>query len=91
MSYLYHFPAPEYRHYMNKEGEVIPAHHQWNVENRTYPVSYGLGILIMLIGVLTASYPVSPRVSAVGSFFLVLMSLTTLSSSAPRQRFGFLL
>ena len=79
MSYLYHYPAPEYRHYMNKEGEVIPAHHQWNVENGTYPVSYGLGITIMLIGVLVASYPIAPQVSAVGSFLLILMACTTLS------------
>ena len=25
MSFFYHYPAPEYRHYMNKEGEVVPA------------------------------------------------------------------
>ena len=23
MSFFYHYPAPEYRHYMNKEGEVV--------------------------------------------------------------------
>ena len=79
MSFLYHHRAPDYRHYMNKEGEVIPAHHQWNVENGTYPVSYGLGITIILIGVLIASYPIAPQVSAVGSFLLILMACTTLS------------
>ena len=79
MSYLYHYPAPEYRHHLNKEGELIPANHQWNVENRTYPVSYGLGFTIMLIGVLIASYPIAPQVSAVGSFLLILMAFTTLS------------
>jgi reactive chlorine resistance protein C len=26
MSFFYHYPAPEYRQYMNREGEVIPAH-----------------------------------------------------------------
>jgi len=25
-SFLYHHRPPEYRHYMNKEGEVVPAH-----------------------------------------------------------------
>jgi uncharacterized membrane protein YkgB len=30
MSFFYHFPAPEYHQYMNKEGEVIPAHQQWH-------------------------------------------------------------
>jgi uncharacterized membrane protein YkgB len=32
-----------------------------------------------MIGVLIAAYPVLPQVSAVGSFLLILMSLTTLS------------
>ena len=79
MSFFYHFPAPEYRHYMNKEGDVIPAHHQWNEENGTYPLSYGLGVVIMSIGLLIAAYPVAPQVSAVGSFLLILMACTTLS------------
>src|ERR1700732_2049094 len=79
MSFFYHFPAPEYRHYMNKEGEVIPAHHQWNEENGTYPLSYGWGVVIMSIGLLIAAYPVAPQVSAVGSFLLILMACTTLS------------
>ena len=79
MSFFYHYPAPEYRHYMNREGEVIPAHQQWNESNGTYSFSHGLGIVIVLIGVLIATYPILPQVSAVGSFLLILMSLTTLS------------
>ena len=79
MSFFYHYPAPEYRQYMNKEGEVIPAHQQWNESNGTYTFSHGLGIVIVLIGVLIATYPILPQVSAVGSFLLILMSLTTLS------------
>ncbi len=42
MSFLYHYPAPEYRQHMNKEGEVVPANRQWNESNGTYRVSYGL-------------------------------------------------
>jgi reactive chlorine resistance protein C len=79
MRFFYHHPAPEYRHYMNKEGEVIPAHHQWNEENGTYPFSYGLGVLIISIGLLIAAYPIAPQASAVGSFLLILMAGTTLS------------
>jgi uncharacterized membrane protein YkgB len=30
MSFFYHYPAPQYRRYMNKEGEVIPAHQRWH-------------------------------------------------------------
>src|SRR3981189_1011833 len=79
MSFFYHYPAPEYRQYMNKEGEVIPAHQQWNESNGTYSFSHGLGVVIVLIGGLVASYPILPQGSAVGSFLLILMSLTTLS------------
>jgi uncharacterized membrane protein YkgB len=35
MSFFYHYPAPDYRQYMNKEGELIPAHRQWNESNGT--------------------------------------------------------
>jgi uncharacterized membrane protein YkgB len=79
MDFFYHHPAPEYRQYMNKEGEVIPAHQQWHESNWTYSFSHGLGVVIVLIGVLIAAYPMLPQVSAVGSFLLILMSLTTLS------------
>jgi reactive chlorine resistance protein C len=79
MSFLYHHPAPEYREHMNKEGQAIPANQQWNESNGTYPVSYGLGVIIVSLGIMIALYPIWPQVSAVGSFLLVLMSLTTLS------------
>lgn len=79
MSFFYHHPAPDYRQYMSKEGEVVPAHQQWHELNGTYSFSHGLGIVIVMIGVLIASDPILPQVSAVGSFLLILMSLTTLS------------
>lgn len=78
MSFFYH-SAPDYRQYVNKEGEAVAAHQQWHQLNGTYKFSHGLGIVIVLIGVLIATYPVLPQVSAVGSFLLILMSLTTLS------------
>ncbi len=79
MSFFYHYPAPQYRGYMNKEGEVTRAHQQWHESNGTYSFSHGLGVVIVLIGVLIAAYPILPQVSAVGSFLLILMSLATLS------------
>jgi uncharacterized membrane protein YkgB len=79
MSFLYHRPAPEYRQHMNKEGQVVPANQQWNESNGTYPVSYGLGVIIVSLGILIALYPIWPQVSAVGSLLLTLMALTTLS------------
>jgi reactive chlorine resistance protein C len=78
-SFLYHHPAPEYKHYMNKEGELKPANREWHRSNGTYPVSYGLGVIIVSLGILIALYPIRPELSALGSALLVLMALTTLS------------
>jgi uncharacterized membrane protein YkgB len=78
MSFLYHKPA-EYRSHMNKEGELNPEHRAWHRENGTYTFSHGLGVVIVGIGLLIALYPVTPELSALGSFLLILMSCTTLS------------
>ena len=78
MSFFYHHRAPEYRRYMNKEGELNPAHRQWHETNGTYPLSYGLGIVIVSIEILIALHPFSPQLSAVGSFLLILIACSTL-------------
>lgn len=79
MSFFYHHPAPEYKHYMNKEGELIPAHHEWQESNGTYMFSHGLGVVIVLIGLLIAFHPFAPQVATIGSGILILMACTTLS------------
>lgn len=79
MSFFYHHPAPEYRGYMNKEGELIPAHKQWHESNGTYPFARGLGLVIISIGVLIALDSFLPQLAALGSFLLILMAFTTLS------------
>jgi uncharacterized membrane protein YkgB len=79
MSFFYHHPAPEYRRYVNREGELIPSHRQWQVTNGTYAFSHGLGVVIVLIGLLIVLHPFLPQAAAVGSFLLALMALTTLS------------
>ena len=79
MSFYYAHPAPEYRAYMNKEGEVVPAHRKWHVGNRTYEFSHALGFVIVLIGVLIALHWFLPQVASIGSALLVLMACTTLS------------
>ncbi len=78
-SFLYHHPAPDYRQHVNKEGEVKLANQEWQRSNNTYPVSYGLGVVIVTLGLLIALYPVLPQASAIGSGLLVVMSFTTLS------------
>lgn len=79
MSFFYNHPAPEYKQYMNREGELKPAHRQWHESNGTYPFSHGLGAVIISIGVLIALQPVFPQAAAFGSFLLIFMSCTTLS------------
>lgn len=79
MGFLYHHPAPDYRHFMNKEGELVSAHRTWHESNGTYRFSHVLGCVIVGIGILIAVYPIKPAVSMLGSFLLIGMSLTTLS------------
>lgn len=79
MSFFYHYPAPVYRSYMNREGELNTAHRTWHESNGTYPFAYGLGVVIVSIGILIALDPVLPQFAAIGSLLLILMACTTLS------------
>jgi reactive chlorine resistance protein C len=79
MSFFYKEPAGEYRKHMNREGELVPANREWHEQNGTYVFAYGLGSVIVLYGVMIALHPVFPRVAAVGSFLVFVMSFVTLS------------
>jgi uncharacterized membrane protein YkgB len=79
MSFFYKAPAGEYRQHMNREGEVVPANRAWHEHNGTYAFAYGLGSVIVLYGVLIALHPWLPRVAAIGSFLVFVMSFVTLS------------
>lgn len=79
LSFFYKHPAPEYRRFMNKEGELNPEHRKWHESNGTYPFSHALGCVIVLIGALIAMHPIRPEFATAGSFLLIFMALTTLS------------
>jgi uncharacterized membrane protein YkgB len=79
MSFFYHQPAGEYRQHMNKEGELKPANRKWHEKNGTYTFAYGLGTVIVVYGLMIALHPLSPRISAIGSFLVFTMSFVTLS------------
>ena len=79
MNFFYHKPAGEYRQHMNREGELVPANRDWHEQNGTYVFAYGLGSVIVAYGVMIALNPWLPRVAAVGSFLVFIMSLVTLS------------
>jgi len=78
MSFFYNHPD-EYKTHMNKEGELIPANHQWHIDNNTYGFSAGLGIFLITLALLVALHKVTPLASMVGSGLIFLMSLGTLS------------
>jgi reactive chlorine resistance protein C len=79
MSFFYAQEAPAYKQHMNKEGEYKPDNIAWHEANNTYLFSYGLGAVIVSIGLLIALYPFFPGVSALGSLLCLGMSCVTLS------------
>ncbi len=79
MSFFYHQPAGEYRQHMNPAGELVPANREWHERNGTYLFAYGLGAVIVALGVMIALHPWLPQVAAVGSLLVFLMSFVTLS------------
>lgn len=79
MSFFYEREAPEYKDYKLKEGEFDAVKHEWHQQNNTYTFSYGLGVLIMTIGVLTFLGIFSPKIGLVGSALAIIMTLGTLS------------
>jgi uncharacterized membrane protein YkgB len=79
MSFFYHYPAPEYRGHMNREGELKSANRDWQTSNGTYRFAHILGCVIVAIGLMIACYGFASGLAVVGSCLLILMSLTTLS------------
>ncbi|ETZ22682.1 DUF417 family protein [Pedobacter sp. V48] len=78
MSFFYNHPA-EYKSYMNKEGDLIPANHQWHIANNTYGFSAGLGVFLITLAILVSLHKVAPLASIIGSALIFLMSIGTLS------------
>lgn len=79
MSFLYHYPAPEYKAHINAEGQFNPANRQWHEENHTYTFSYGLGAVIVVYGLMLCLHPWRPEIATLGGFLVATMSFVTLS------------
>lgn len=79
MSFFYAKDAPEYKDYKNKEGEFVQKNRDWHESNRTYVFSYGLGIMIMSIGILVFLGMFSPKIGIVGELLCIIMTIGTLS------------
>lgn len=79
MSFFYAKEAPEYKDYKNNEGELVPKNRAWHETNRTYVFSYGLGILIMGIGILVFLGIFTPKIGIFGDLLAIIMTIGTLS------------
>ena len=79
MSFFYAKEAPEYKEYKNTEGELVLKNRAWHESNRTYTFSYGLGCLIMSIGILVFLGVFSPKIGIFGELLCIIMTIGTLS------------
>lgn len=79
MSFFYAKEAPEYKDYKNREGELVPENRAWHESNRTYVFSYGLGVLIMSIGILVFLGMFSAKIGIFGEVLCIIMTIGTLT------------
>ncbi|MBX7109558.1 MAG: YkgB family protein [Chitinophagales bacterium] len=79
MSFLYTHPAPDYQQYKNPEGKTVAKNIAWHKENGTYTFAYGLGAVIVLIGLLTLSGIRYNKMGLAGALLTVGMSMVTLT------------
>src|SRR5690606_6872954 len=79
MSFFYAKEAPEYQHYKNPEGKTVQKNIDWHKQNNTYFFSYGLGSVIIIIGLLTLLGIWYPMTGMIGGLLTFGMSLVTLS------------
>lgn len=79
MSFFYTKKTPEYNQYKNPEGKTVQRNIDWHKENGTYLFSYGLGAVIVAIGVLTLLGIWLPKIGLIGALLTFGMSVVTLS------------
>lgn len=79
MSFFYAKSSPEYLEYKNPEGKTVQKNIDWHKENNTYIFSYGLGAVIVVIGMLTILGIWYPKTGLAGGLLTVGMSLITLT------------
>lgn len=79
MSFFYKYDAPEYKQHMNAEGVFKAENREWHEQNNTYLFSYGLGALIVTIGVLVFLGMFFPKIGIIGALLAIIMTLGTLS------------
>ena len=79
MSFFYGKKAPEYKAYKNPEGKTVQNNIDWHKENRTYVFAYGLGTVIIMIGLFTLLGIWFAKIGLIGGILTFGMSLVTLT------------
>lgn len=79
MSFLYNKKTPEYNNYKNPEGKTVQKNIDWHKENGTYIFAYGLGTVIIIIGLLTFFGIWDNKIGLLGGLLTFGMSLVTLT------------
>ena len=79
MSFFYKKAAPEYAAFKNPEGKTVQKNIDWHKENGTYLFSYGLGTVIIIIGILTVLGIWYAKAGMIGGLLTAVMALVTLS------------
>ncbi|SDE39116.1 DUF417 family protein [Riemerella columbipharyngis] len=90
MSFLYHNSGktgineegkevPQYKLHRNPEGKMVAKNIAWHKENGTYAFSYGLGTVIVSIGILMLLGIWYPKIGLWGGLLTFGMSIVTLS------------
>lgn len=79
MSFFYKKAAPEYAAFKNPEGKTVQKNIDWHKENGTYIFSYGLGTVIIIIGILTVLGIWYAKAGMIGGLLTAVMALVTLS------------
>lgn len=79
MSFFYKYDAPDYKQHINAEGVFKAENREWHKQNNTYIFSYGLGALIISIGILVFLGIFSPKTGLIGAMLAIIMTIGTLS------------
>ncbi|MRJ08592.1 DUF417 domain-containing protein [Ornithobacterium rhinotracheale] len=69
----------QYKLHRNPEGKMVKENIEWHKENGTYVFSYGLGTMIVTIGILVLLGIWSPQIGVWGGLLTFGMSIVTLS------------
>lgn len=69
----------EYNLYKNLEGKTVKKNIDWHKSNGTYTFSYGLGLVIVIIGLTVLLGFWSPKIGFWGGILTAGMSITTLT------------